>query len=225
MIALIDSDILCYRVAFKAKDESSEVAVNTLKSFVADIMLLHLPEVFDFEFYLTGKTNFRHSQATTVPYKGNRPKEKPAHLEPLRSYLLSSLKAKLSVDEEADDMIAKRATELGDECVIVSIDKDFNQVPGWHYNFLKRNLYYVTPEEGLLFFYKQLLMGDTADNIQGIRGVGEVKAGKILKDATTAHQLYQCCVEAMGAERVLENARLLWLRRKPDEMWEPPSET
>jgi hypothetical protein len=31
-------------------------------------------------------------------------------------------------------------------------------------------------------------------------------------------------VEAMGAERVLENGRLLWLRRTADQMWEPPNE-
>ena len=41
------------------------------------------------------------------------------------------------IDEEADDTIAIRATELGDEAIIVSLDKDFDQVVGWHYNFSK----------------------------------------------------------------------------------------
>jgi hypothetical protein len=41
--------------------------------------------------------------------------------------------------------------------------------------------------------------------------------------------MYKACVEAyeskdMTEERVIENARLLWLRRKENELWEPPYE-
>ena len=67
-------------------------------------------------------------------------------------------------------------------------------------------------------------MGDSADNIKGIFRVGEKKATKMLADLKTEQQFYQCCVEGLGEERVLENARLLWLRRYPNQMWEPPSE-
>ena len=132
--------------------------------------------------------------------------------------------ASVSDGQEADDDIAIRATELKGEGLIVSIDKDFMQVPGWHYNFVKKVKKEVTPEEGLRFFYTQILMGDSADNIPGIHRVGPVKAAKMLADAKTEQELYACCVEAMGAERVLENGRLLWLRRTADQMWEPPSE-
>jgi 5'-3' exonuclease len=69
--------------------------------------------------------------------------------------------------------------------IIVSIDKDFMQVPGWHYNFVKKVKKQVTPEEGLRFFYKQILMGDSADNIKGIHRVGEVTATKMLAELKT----------------------------------------
>jgi len=98
------------------------------------------------------------------------------------------------------------------------------QVPGWHYNFVKQEKKYVTPEEGLRFFYKQILMGDSADNIKGMPRVGVVRSEKMLAPLNTEQQFYQCCVEGMGKERVLENAQLLWLRRKPNQMWEPPNE-
>jgi hypothetical protein len=42
-------------------------------------------------------------------------------------------------------------------------------VAGWHYNFVKKDKYYVTAEEGMRFFYRQILTGDRADNIQGIK--------------------------------------------------------
>ncbi len=79
------------------------------------------------EVFLTGKTNFRKDIAVTAPYKGNRTQEKPAHLEMLRNYLVTAWGATMSIDEEADDLIAIRATELQDDCIIVSVDKDFNQ--------------------------------------------------------------------------------------------------
>ena len=225
MVALLDADILCYRVGFATEDEHENTAIETMAVFLEDLLMFDLLDTNDHELFLTGKTNFRNEVAVTAPYKGNRKNvKKPKHLPLLREYLQTAWGASMSDGQEADDDIAIRATELGDEGIIVSIDKDFMQVPGWHYNFVKKVKKYVTPKEGLHFFYKQILMGDRADNIKGMPRVGEVRAGKMLAGLETEQELYQCCVEAMGAERVLENARLLWLRREEGQMWEPPNE-
>jgi hypothetical protein len=225
MNALLDADILCYRVGFATEDEHENTAIETMAVFLEDLLMFDLVDTDDYELFLTGKTNFRNEVAVTVPYKGNRKDvKKPKHLPLLREYLQTAWGASVSDGQEADDDIAIRATELGEESIIVSIDKDFMQVPGWHYNFVKKVKKHVTPEEGLHFFYKQILMGDSADNIKGIFRVGEKKATKMLADLKTEQQFYQCCVEGLGEERVLENARLLWLRRYPNQMWEPPSE-
>lgn len=225
MIALLDADILCYRVGFATNDEHENTAIETMAVVLEDLIMFDLIDCEEHELFLTGKTNFRHDVAVTEPYKGNRKDvKKPTHLPLLREYLQTAWGATVSDGQEADDDIAIRATELGDEAIIVSIDKDFMQVSTWHYNFVKKVKKYVTPEEGLRFFYKQILTGDNADNIKGLHLVGEVRATKMLADAKTEQELYQCCVEAMGAERVLENARLLWLRRQPNQLWEPPIE-
>ena len=225
MIALLDADILCYRVGFATEDEHENTAIETMAVFLEDLLMFDLVDTEEHELFLTGKTNFRNDIAVTAPYKGNRKDvKKPIHLPLLREYLQTAWGASVSEGQEADDDIAIRATELGDNALIVSIDKDFMQVPTWHYNFVKKEKKYVTPEEGLRFFYKQILTGDNADNIKGIHRVGDVKATKMLADAKTEQELYACCVEAMGAERVLENARLLWLRRQPNQLWEPPIE-
>ena len=225
MNALLDADILCYRVGFATNDEHENTAIETMAVFLEDLLMFDLVDTDDYELFLTGKTNFRNEVAVTVPYKGNRKDvKKPKHLPLLREYLQTAWGASVSDGQEADDDIAIRATELGEESIIVSIDKDFMQVPGWHYNFVKKVKKHVTPEDGLRFFYKQILMGDSADNIKGIFRVGEKKATKMLADLETEQQFYQCCVEGLGEERVLENARLLWLRRYPNQMWEPPSE-
>ena len=225
MIALLDADILCYRVGFATNDDHENTAIETMAVFLEDLLMFDLIDCEEHELFLTGKVNYRNDIAVTVPYKGNRKDvKKPVHLPLLREYLQTAWGATVSDGQEADDDIAIRATELGDESIIVSIDKDFMQVPGWHYNFVKKVKKYVTPEEGLRFFYKQILTGDSADNIKGMHRVGDVKATKMLADAKTEQELYACCVEAMGLDRVLENARLLWLRRQPNQLWEPPSE-
>jgi hypothetical protein len=175
------------------------------------------------EYYITGKGNFRNDHAVTVPYKGNRDgMEKPIHLQALRDFFVEELGAIVTSGEETDDRIAIRATQEGDKAIAISLDKDFDQFKGWHYNFVKKIKYYITEEEGLLNFYKQFLEGDKVDNIIGVAGIGPVKAGKLLAGKTEL-EMYNICVDKLGSEeRAIENGILLYLRRQDDELWQPP---
>lgn len=226
MIGLVDADILTYQIGFGAEGDSQSSALNTLDGFICDLMLFDLPDVFDYEFFITGREppNFRETIAVTQPYKGNRSgTKKPEHLQALRDRLTDYWGAVVAQGEEADDLISKRMTELGDDCICISIDKDLDTVQGWHYNFRKHNRYYITSWQGLYNFYKQLLTGDRVDNIRGVKGIGDKKADKLLADATTEEELWSICVEAHGsAERALEDAILLHMRRKDNELWQPP---
>jgi DNA polymerase-1 len=230
MIALLDADILAYRIAFACDGEGDKVARLRLNSYVIDILTWGVDKTFDgcyvdaWILYLTGKGNFRHSIATTAVYKGNRTAPKPKHLSILRDFLVKEWNAEVVAGEEADDAIAIAATTLGDNSIMVSVDKDFDQIPGWHYNFNKQLGYYITPEQGILNFYKQILTGDAADNIIGIKGIGPVKSSKLLEDIADEKTLYKKCLEAYDgdAARVLENGQLLWLRRQPNQLWQPP---
>ena len=227
MILLVDADILCYRIAFACQDESQEVACKTLLNFVNDIIEELVIDSDDatheVEYYLTGKGNFRKDYAITAEYKGNRKAiEKPAHLQALRDFFVNELDAIVTIGEEADDRIAIRATQEGDKSIAISLDKDFDQFAGWHYNFVKKNKYYITEEEGLLNFYKQFLAGDKADNIMGVAGLGPVKSDKLLRGKTEI-EMYDICVDKLGSEeRAIENGILLYLRRQDDEIWQPP---
>jgi 5'-3' exonuclease len=96
---------------------------------------------------------------------------------------------------------------------------------GDHFNFVKNEHYFITEEEGIKNFYKQMLVGDRVDNIIGIKGIGPVKAERLFKECKSEKELYLTVLEAYDGneERVLENGRLLWIRRQPNEMWIPPS--
>jgi 5'-3' exonuclease len=69
-----------------------------------------------------------------------------------------------------------------------------------------------------------MITGDAADNIMGIKGIGPVKSSKLLEDIADEKTLYKKCLEAYDgdAARVLENGQLLWLRRQPNQLWQPP---
>jgi 5'-3' exonuclease len=231
MKALFDSDIFAYRAASACEDEDEATAQRTLDRLIVDVLMCGVDNIYpdcfvdSWSMHLTGKNNFRYQIATTVPYKGNRvDKPKPKHLAFLRDYLVKEWGASISEGEEADDTIAIEATKLGDNCVIVSLDKDLDQISGWHYNFVKHLSYYIKPEEGLVKLYTQMLTGDAADNIKGLFRVGPVKAAKIIGDTTNELELYNKVLEAYegDAERVLENAQLLFLRRYEGQIWTPP---
>ena len=224
MKALIDGDILVYRIGFASENETESIAIARCSEFIEDLILFN--GFGEYQGYLTGKTNFRNEIAVTAPYKGNRKSAKPKHYQLLRDYMGSAWSFTMIEDQEADDAIGIAAYEMevGEYC-ICSIDKDLDMLRGDHYNFVKDERYFITEEEGIKNFYKQLLMGDRVDNIIGIKGIGTVKAERLLKECKNENEMYLAILEAYegNAERVLENGRLLWIRRQPLQLWQPPS--
>jgi hypothetical protein len=224
MKALIDGDILVYRIGFASENEPESIAMARCSEFIEDLILFN--GFGEYQGYLTGKTNFRNEIAVTAPYKGNRKSAKPKHYQLLRDYMESAWSFTMIEDQEADDAIGIAAYEMevGEYC-ICSIDKDLDMLRGDHYNFVKDERYFITEEEGIKNFYKQLLMGDRVDNIIGIKGIGTVKAERLLKECKNENEMYLAILEAYegNAERVLENGRLLWIRREPNQIWTPPN--
>lgn len=224
---LVDGDIVAYRAAFSTKNlisEDAENKVDELMSFILEKTLI-FPEPDKYEVYLTGSGNFRYNIAKSYEYKGNRKKsEKPKHLQHVRGYMTDEYGAITSSGEEADDLIAIEATKLGPDTIVASVDKDMLQIPCHHFNFGRNTWQTVDEWGGIKFFYTQILTGDTADNIVGLFKVGPVKADKMLEGAKTEEELWEACVKAYNGDidRVVENARLLWLRRTEDELWQPP---
>ena len=81
---------------------------------------------------------------------------------------------------------------------------------------------------GLKFFFSQMLTGDTADNIPGLKGVGVAAAYKVLDDLHTEKDLYMCVKnlykEIMGEgarEFFLEQSKLLWIAQQKGKFYEP----
>ena len=114
-----------------------------------------------------------------------------------------------------------------DTTIICTTDKDLKMIPGKHYGLDSREVTEVTLEEADRFFYCQLLAGDSVDNIKGIDGVGMIRAYKRLEHCETPRQMYDECVllyneAGLTLNDLNENADLLWIQRKEQELWLPP---
>ena len=132
--------------------------------------------------------------------------------------------------------------------VICSRDKDLDTVPGWHFKWTlkkdkeKRILlgevhaesppYYVTLIDATRNFYKQLLTGDTVDNIAGLYNVGPKSAWvKQLDEMDNEAEMYTHVKEKYvkyfankWKDFLDETGKLLWLWRKPNDIWVSPAE-
>jgi hypothetical protein len=225
VIAVVDADILVYRFGFASEGDPAEFALARLSEFLDD--LYTKLSVDDIIGYMTGKGNFRDEVAVTAPYKGNRTgNAKPYHFNLLREYMEKSWNFEVVNGMEADDALGIYAyAHDPEDYVLVTIDKDIDMIRGHHYGFVKDHKYYITEEEGIRNFYLQILTGDKVDNIIGLKGIGPVKAKRILEECKTELEMYNATIEAYegNLERVLENGRLLWILREPNQIWTPPS--
>lgn len=222
MKALIDGDILVYRTCFVKADGSQELslkqALYRFDNMLDNMLLFDLPDIFQWQIYLTGSNNFRIEKAVTAPYKGTRKSEKPAFYSEVREHIINKHGGLLINDMEADDMLAIDHYILTDKlknlegAIIATIDKDLDQVEGWHYDFVTKDRYFLTEEEARLNFYMQFLVGDRVDNIIGKRGIGKVKALKLLEGLKEEEQ-WKIIVEELGIVRAVENGHLLYMLR------------
>lgn len=226
MKLLIDADILAYHAVYSAEGSTITGVTKKLDDLLENIFYNCSPYNRNFEYalFLTGKGNFRHEISDV--YKANRPKEKPVTLSLSKQYLVDKYNAVVTEGQEADDAIAIAATDIGyDDVIIVSVDKDFKQLPCLYYNY-KTNEWYKVDELGAKYnFWKQVLTGDRVDNIQGIKGVGPKSAEKILKGTTTEEEMFKAVLDAYegNLEALTKTARLVYLRRKEGELWQPPT--
>jgi 5'-3' exonuclease len=181
--------------------------------------------VQDYKLYLTGDTNFRYS--IYPEYKAQRLKvPKPEFLQDVKDYLVDEYDAEVSEGCEADDRLGVDQhiyIEQGIDSRIVSIDKDLDQIIGYHYNPKHKREYVISPNDSIRFFYYQLLVGDSADNIKGAKGIGPKKAESILQDCVTELEHYEAVKDYFSCDEELElNAQVLWIWRKPNDRWEVP---
>lgn len=247
MDVLVDADILLYRCGFSADSQcvktiqerescSREAAIELAKE--EDYLAWALHNVKNVlrateeaagtltKIILSGPYNFREQVATLLPYKGNRDaSHKPKYYKEIKEYLISSWNASTTDSVEADDELGMEQTVRGDSSIIATLDKDLDMIAGWHYNFKDNRKYYLSQEEADTNFFRQMITGDTTDNIPGIKGLGPINAQRVIDSSSglddlrrAVQSLYRAQYGVDWERAYTEVGALLWILRYPEEV-------
>jgi hypothetical protein len=234
--------------------ESEEFAIEATRTQVQSIEKAcrenYGVDAFDeITIVLSGPGNYRERLATIFPYKGNRdPEHKPYWYQAIRNHLTHDWGAVVVHGREADDecsiiaanhRLDSRVRSDRLDYVVATIDKDLDQIPGEHYNYLKQVFYRQPADAARAFFWQQALSGDPTDGIPGCWRVGETKAIDFMARVSGSSEssiwngivaCYAASQEIAGCPYVdrdpaavaLENARLVYLQQEEGELWNPP---
>lgn len=209
-ILAIDGNSIMNRAFYgiKALSTSKGEYTNALTGFM-NIYLKELeavqPDCAAVAFDLKAPT-FRHK--ADAAYKANR-KGMPHELAlqmPLIKEILADLGVKTLECEgfEADDILGTLSEIFGDgdECVILTGDRDSLQLVSESCTVrlaTNRETVVYTPDkfredyglEPIQLIELKALMGDSSDNISGVKGIGEKTAAALIKEQGNVEQLYE----------------------------------
>lgn len=203
-------------------------ADETEASLMLDNYVQKLKDRFDTDHIImtiSSKSNFRYSVFDDYKKtRSNTESYEPLLKGFLRRRMLENWESFMWQDLEADDVMGVLMTDDNWKSdyrkVILTIDKDLDTIPGWHYNLNSEEEYYVSPEEADAMFYKQCLMGDRVDDIPGCPTYGEKTAEKALAKAEPGQEwetIVKCYnSKNLDEEYALTQARLVRILRASD---------
>ena len=176
----IDADSLYFRICFKTKKK------NEIRQFLrSSLDEIHGNNLMGEMFIaIKGYDNWRKDYYPQ--YKANRPELEPDMKKALtyaHQHLVGDCGAVQADGMEADDLVSIWAHEARAEdipYVIAGIDKDLLQIPGNHYNYVKNTHQFIDDDTANYNLMIQCMIGDSSDNIPGVKGIGPVKAKKYM---------------------------------------------
>jgi len=183
-LVIIDADSIVYIVGYELSDMRLEpLGLIKLDTFIKDILIVNVAK--QYLGYFGGKGhNFRKDIAITKVYKGNRATEKPEWFDYWEPILKKHMKEVWGFEEcldiEADDaccIAANKYRDFYNKIIIATPDKDLLQIPEcWFFDYTKRVLVYCEENTAAYKLCKQLILGDSTDNIPGVQGAGNAAA-------------------------------------------------
>ena len=235
MILLVDADSLIFASCYKKREHKDDERFykdieDSKAKFDEQFMSIvnKLEDMYNVERVITfsgSKGNFR--KLITPVYKANRKnQELPPLLDEMHQFVKDEYNSVWGFGVETDDIVARYWKELSNKVgrnnvMIVSIDKDYKQFPAliYNYHYKHKEVLDISEEEALYNFYEQMIIGDTADNVNYFKGKGKKYAEKYLADCNTKYQytrkmleLFQEKYKGKARQKYAECYHLLKLR-------------
>ena len=235
MILLVDADSLIFASCYKKREHKDDERFykdieDSKAKFDEQFMSIvnKLEDMYNVERVITfsgSKGNFR--KLITPVYKANRKKQElPPLLDEMHQFVKDEYNSVWGFGIETDDIVARYWKELSNKVgrnnvMIVSIDKDYKQFPAliYNYHYKHKEVLDISEEEALYNFYEQMIIGDTADNVNYFKGKGKKYAEKYLSDCNTKYQytrkmleLFQEKYKGKARQKYAECYHLLKLR-------------
>jgi len=198
-MAVIDGDIIAYKVAFRAEVDDPafipQMVEEYLESWLPD-------EAEDFRIALSCSRKDNYRRNIWPLYKMNRDtQDTPEYLKEIKDYIQDIYPIDYVDRLEADDLLGIAASS--GTGIAVTIDKDLRGVSGWHYNPDKEEKsVYISPEEAELFFLVQWMTGDSTDNIPGLWRIGPKRARSLMKK-WEGEDIYQNIIDMYHEEKYI----------------------
>lgn len=225
MILLIDADSLMYAACYRKRehpedDKYFQDIADARNKFDEQFMKIinDLEEVYQIDSFIVfsgARGNFRKRIAKS--YKANRTQPLPPLFNQIKDYLVTQYDSIGAYGVETDDLVASYWKRLSDQLgrenvMIVSIDKDYKQLPALIYNYHYNHLciYDVSEGEAIYNFYAQMIIGDSADNINYFKGKGVRFAEKYLADCSSNYS-YTRAIYKLFIESYKSKARLKYM--------------
>ena len=224
MFLAIDGDILLYKSAISAEVEYEWDAdcwslmsdLNDAKSaFKAqmDTITTRLKTENTVICLSDPASNFRKTVDPT--YKSNRRgTRKPVGYKALKEWVGKNYTTMQKPGLEGDDCLGILATRPGNDCIMVSDDKDLLGIKGRLYRPSKDELIDSQVNDAEHFFLTQVLTGDAVDGYKGCPGIGPKKAEIILGNRPAWSSVEQAYIKAgLTKDDALRQARLARILR------------
>ena len=161
-------------------------------------------------------SNYRKTVDPT--YKSNRKgTRKPVGYSAMKEWVGTEYNTIMKPGLEGDDCLGLLATRPGNDCIMVSDDKDLKTIPGRLYRPQADEMLTITEDEADRFFLTQVLTGDTTDGYKGVPGIGPKKAEVILGSRPHWGAVEQAYIKAgLTKADALTQARLARILRWSD---------
>lgn len=234
MIVLVDADSLIWSSCYKKKENPDDSMYHTLEDAILKFdevfmsIINKIEESYELDKVITfagARGNFRKKISKT--YKANRKEsDRPDILNDLQEYVKEKYSAISGEGVETDDVVATYWKEISntfsrDEVLIVSIDKDYKQLPCliYDYHYKKQCYYDISEAEAMYNFYEQMISGDSADNVNYCKGYGAAYCKKAFKECLSNYSymrvvfsLYKKIYKNKAREKYIECYNLLKLK-------------